>query len=130
MEIFIKKSVADEIAHILPGMISATLKELSVTKPIASNINTSTSITPSTITEEGNITPMPKESPAKDISSDNIKTTATADKSDETKEISAPAQQPKILMLLQKQHCFNKENQYAMQRKAFILMQILMTLGK
>eukprot|EP00957_Ditylum_brightwellii_P071295 5419443-Ditylum_brightwellii.AAC.2 len=97
MENLIKKSVADEIAHILPGIISTMLKELNVTKPIKSNIDTSTSITISTITGEGNTTDMPKESPAKDISNNNTNTTATssqdstynnssdqADESDET----------------------------------------------
>eukprot|EP00957_Ditylum_brightwellii_P063818 4843019-Ditylum_brightwellii.AAC.3 len=46
MENIIKKSVVDEIACILPGIISTM-------KPIASNIDTSTSVTISTITEEG-----------------------------------------------------------------------------
>eukprot|EP00957_Ditylum_brightwellii_P203818 15336354-Ditylum_brightwellii.AAC.1 len=54
------------------------LKELNVTKPITSNIDTSTSITISTFTGEGNTTAMPKEMLAKDISNDNTKTAATS----------------------------------------------------
>ena len=84
------------------------LKELNVTKPIASNIDTSTNVTISTITGEGNATSMPTESLAKDISDDNTNTTATSsqdstsnsssnqtDKSEETEETSMPAQQQK-----------------------------------
>eukprot|EP00957_Ditylum_brightwellii_P027957 2112223-Ditylum_brightwellii.AAC.1 len=106
MEILIQKSVADKIACILPGIISITLKELNIMKPIASNIDTSTSITMSTVTGEGNTTAMPKESPAKDISDDNTNTTATssqdstsdslsnqADEPDETEETSTSTQQ-------------------------------------
>eukprot|EP00957_Ditylum_brightwellii_P186597 14206966-Ditylum_brightwellii.AAC.1 len=101
MEILIKKSITDKIAHILPGIVSTTLKEINVTKPIASNIDTSISITISTITGERSTTAMPKESPAKDISNDNTNTTDTsyqdstsnsssdqADKCDETEETS------------------------------------------
>eukprot|EP00957_Ditylum_brightwellii_P195466 14893323-Ditylum_brightwellii.AAC.1 len=46
MEPLSKKSVADEIAHILPGIISAILRELNVTKPITNNINTSNNEAP------------------------------------------------------------------------------------
>eukprot|EP00957_Ditylum_brightwellii_P051842 3931646-Ditylum_brightwellii.AAC.1 len=65
LENIIKKSVVDEIAHILPGIISTVLKKLNVTKPIANNIDTSTSVTISTITGEGNTNAIPKESTAK-----------------------------------------------------------------
>eukprot|EP00957_Ditylum_brightwellii_P069892 5307824-Ditylum_brightwellii.AAC.1 len=78
MENIIKKSVTDEVTHILPGIISTILKELNVTKPTASNIDTSTSVTMSTITGEGNTTAMLKESTTKDIISDNTNTTATS----------------------------------------------------
>eukprot|EP00957_Ditylum_brightwellii_P103563 7891064-Ditylum_brightwellii.AAC.1 len=84
------------------------LKELNITKPIASNIDTSTSITLSTITGEDNNTAMPKESSAKDISHDNTNTTDTSsqdstsnsssnqtDKSEEAEETSMPARQQK-----------------------------------
>eukprot|EP00957_Ditylum_brightwellii_P125773 9588320-Ditylum_brightwellii.AAC.1 len=54
------------------------LKELNVMTPIASNIDTSTSITISTITGEGNTTAMPKDSTAKDVNNDNTNTTATS----------------------------------------------------
>eukprot|EP00957_Ditylum_brightwellii_P116045 8853276-Ditylum_brightwellii.AAC.1 len=60
---------------------------------------------------------MPKKSPAKGISDDNINTTATssqestsdsssnqADKPNETEEMSTPAQEQKNPMLLLKQH--------------------------
>eukprot|EP00957_Ditylum_brightwellii_P188888 14378333-Ditylum_brightwellii.AAC.1 len=53
MENIMKKSVADKIAHILPGIISIILKEFNVMKPIASSIDTSNSVTISTITGEG-----------------------------------------------------------------------------
>eukprot|EP00957_Ditylum_brightwellii_P170336 12965515-Ditylum_brightwellii.AAC.1 len=107
MENIIKKSVADKSTCILPGIIATTLKELNVTKPIASNIVTSTSITISTITGEGITTTMSKESTAKDISDDNINITATssqdsmsdnssdqADETEEIEEMSAPLQPP------------------------------------
>eukprot|EP00957_Ditylum_brightwellii_P065841 4994029-Ditylum_brightwellii.AAC.1 len=77
-------------------------------KPIASNIDTSISITISTITGEGSTTVTLKESPAKDISDDSTNTTATssqnftsdsssdhADKPNETEETSTSAQQQK-----------------------------------
>eukprot|EP00957_Ditylum_brightwellii_P172352 13120842-Ditylum_brightwellii.AAC.1 len=76
MENIIKKSVADEIARILPGIIPTTLKELNVTKPITSNIDTSNSVTISTITGEGNITTMLKDNTVKEISNDNTNSTA------------------------------------------------------
>eukprot|EP00957_Ditylum_brightwellii_P135597 10339510-Ditylum_brightwellii.AAC.1 len=78
MEFLIKKSVADEITCILPGIISTTLKELNIMKPITNNIDTSTSVTISTITGEGDTVTMPKENTAKDISDDNTNTTATS----------------------------------------------------
>eukprot|EP00957_Ditylum_brightwellii_P141624 10789089-Ditylum_brightwellii.AAC.2 len=90
MEISIKKSVADEIARILSGIISITLTELNVMKPIVSNIDTSTSIMISTITGEGNTTAMPKESPAKDITHPT-----KTDEPDETEEMSMSTQQQK-----------------------------------
>eukprot|EP00957_Ditylum_brightwellii_P080925 6156091-Ditylum_brightwellii.AAC.1 len=78
MENLIKKSAAEKIAHILPGIISTTLKELNVMKPIASNIDTSTSVIVNTITGEGNTITMPKENTAKEISDRNTNTTAQA----------------------------------------------------
>eukprot|EP00957_Ditylum_brightwellii_P129669 9891687-Ditylum_brightwellii.AAC.1 len=108
MENLIKKSVVDKIARILPGIISTTLKELNIMKPIVINIDTSFSVTISTITLEGNTTAMPKESSVKDISDDNTNTTATSsqdstsdrssnqvDKPDETEETSTSVQQRK-----------------------------------
>eukprot|EP00957_Ditylum_brightwellii_P066710 5062218-Ditylum_brightwellii.AAC.1 len=66
-------------------------------KAIASNIDTSTSVTISTITGEGNTTAIPKESIVKDVSDDNTNITATSsqdstsdnscDQTDETNEI-------------------------------------------
>eukprot|EP00957_Ditylum_brightwellii_P120850 9216890-Ditylum_brightwellii.AAC.1 len=50
MEHLTKKSMADKITCILPGIISTVLKELYVMKPIASNIDTSSSVTISTNT--------------------------------------------------------------------------------
>eukprot|EP00957_Ditylum_brightwellii_P069630 5288533-Ditylum_brightwellii.AAC.1 len=110
-----KKSVADEIALILPGIVSTMLKELNVTKPIASSIDTLTSVTISTITEEGNTIAMPNDSTAKDVSDDNTNTTATSsrdfmsdsssNKVNETNEIeetSMPLQPRKNQMLSQK----------------------------
>eukprot|EP00957_Ditylum_brightwellii_P204357 15338868-Ditylum_brightwellii.AAC.1 len=67
MENIIKKSRADKIAHILPGIISTTLKELHITKPITSNIDTSNSVMISTITGEGNITMTLKDNTAKKV---------------------------------------------------------------
>eukprot|EP00957_Ditylum_brightwellii_P134682 10267459-Ditylum_brightwellii.AAC.1 len=59
MENIINIFVADEVACILPGIMLTILKELNVTKPITSNIDTSNSVTISTITGEGNITMLP-----------------------------------------------------------------------
>eukprot|EP00957_Ditylum_brightwellii_P208422 15357365-Ditylum_brightwellii.AAC.1 len=97
MENMIKKSVANDIARILSGTISTMHKELNVTKPIANNIDTSTSIIICAITGEGNTTTTPKESTAKDVIDDNANTTATSsqdftsdissDQADETNEI-------------------------------------------
>eukprot|EP00957_Ditylum_brightwellii_P153800 11706321-Ditylum_brightwellii.AAC.1 len=78
MENIIKKYVADEIVRILPGIISTVLKELNVTKPITSNIDTSNSVTISTITGKGNITMTLKDNTAKEIRDDNTNSTATS----------------------------------------------------
>eukprot|EP00957_Ditylum_brightwellii_P045001 3414014-Ditylum_brightwellii.AAC.1 len=50
-------------------------KELNVTKPITSNIDTSNSVTISTITGKGNITTMMKVNTVKEISNDNTNST-------------------------------------------------------
>eukprot|EP00957_Ditylum_brightwellii_P003315 251205-Ditylum_brightwellii.AAC.1 len=72
MENIIKKYVEDKIACILPEVISATLKELNFTTLITSNIDTSNSVTISTITGEGNIATMQKDdTTVKEISEDN-----------------------------------------------------------
>eukprot|EP00957_Ditylum_brightwellii_P200020 15247883-Ditylum_brightwellii.AAC.1 len=73
------------------------LKELNVIKSIASNVDTSTSVTISTITGEGNTTATLKESMAKGVSNDNTNTTTTSsqdsmfdsssNQTDETNEI-------------------------------------------
>eukprot|EP00957_Ditylum_brightwellii_P056189 4259519-Ditylum_brightwellii.AAC.1 len=143
MENFIKKYVADKIARILPGIISTTLKELHVMKPIASNIDTSTSVTISTITGEGNTATTPKENTAKEISDDNTNTIATSsqdstsesssdqvEESDKTEDLSMPTQQWKKSNDLSKAALIQRRNQCAALRKASILMQILMILGK
>eukprot|EP00957_Ditylum_brightwellii_P088169 6715599-Ditylum_brightwellii.AAC.1 len=106
MENLIKKSVADEIVHILPGKMPTTLKELNVMKPIASNIDTSTSIKISTITGKGNTITMPKENTANQISDDNTNNAVTSshdstsesssdqvEESDKTKDLSMSTQQ-------------------------------------
>eukprot|EP00957_Ditylum_brightwellii_P207921 15355127-Ditylum_brightwellii.AAC.1 len=59
-------------------MISAMLKELNITKPITSNINTYNSIMISTITGEDNSTTMLKDNTVKEISDDNTNSTATS----------------------------------------------------
>eukprot|EP00957_Ditylum_brightwellii_P163216 12428239-Ditylum_brightwellii.AAC.1 len=85
--------------------MSTTFKELNVTKPIASNIDTSNDVTISTITGEGNTTVTPKESSVKEVNDDNTNTTATsshgstsdnssekADETDKTEETSTSLQ--------------------------------------
>eukprot|EP00957_Ditylum_brightwellii_P181592 13832357-Ditylum_brightwellii.AAC.1 len=108
MESLIKKYVADKIARILTGIISTTLKKLNVMRPIASNMDTSTSVTISTITGEGNTVTIPKETTAKEISDDNTNTTAMssqdfssesspdpAEELDKIEDLSTPTQQQK-----------------------------------
>eukprot|EP00957_Ditylum_brightwellii_P180922 13783865-Ditylum_brightwellii.AAC.1 len=76
MESLIKKSVADHIAHILPGIIS-----------------TSTSITISAITVEGNTVTTAKENTAKEISDDNTNTTATSSQDSTSESSLDPAEE-------------------------------------
>eukprot|EP00957_Ditylum_brightwellii_P065399 4961177-Ditylum_brightwellii.AAC.1 len=58
-------------------IISTMLKELNVMKPITGNIDTSNSVTISTVTGEGNTTMTPKESSVKEASDNNTNTTVT-----------------------------------------------------
>eukprot|EP00957_Ditylum_brightwellii_P171042 13020498-Ditylum_brightwellii.AAC.1 len=83
-------------------------KELNIMKPIMSNIDTSNSVTISTITGEGNITMTLKENSAKEVSYDNNNTTvislqdSTSDNSSDPLEENDKTEETSITSIPQK----------------------------